>query len=282
MNTNAVNRVCPLTETAGANRLLPWAPEPWRLKQCEATGFVYLENPPGYEALKEDLAWEVTYENERARKKNAEPLRYQISSVLKTLRARTRRNKVRSLTLQHLNKNPKDAWKVLDVGCAEGAVLLETIAHLPAATRTKCQPYGVELSTQLARSANANFSALNGHCIHNNAIDGIAQFEDSFFDVILLSSFLEHETQPAELLRRCRKHLADDGVVIIKLPNYDSVNRTLRGSRWCGFRWPDHVNYFTPDSLRAMLTKAGLKTRRMNYLDRFPLSDSLYAVAGKG
>jgi 2-polyprenyl-3-methyl-5-hydroxy-6-metoxy-1,4-benzoquinol methylase len=281
MNSNAPARVCPLTETAGPNRLLPWAPAPWQLKQCETTGFVYLENPPGYEALKEDLAWEVTYENERARKKNAEPLRYQISSVSKAVRSRIKRNKVRSLTLQHLNQNPKSAWRVLDVGCAEGAVLLDTIAHLPADAQSKCQPYGVELSTQLARSANANFTALNGYCIHNNAIDGMAQFDDNFFDVILLSSFLEHETQPAELLRRCRKHLAADGIVIIKVPNYDSVNRSLRGSRWCGFRWPDHVNYFTPNSLRAMLTKAGLKTQRMNFLDRFPLSDSLYAVAGK-
>lgn len=63
------SRVCPLTETTGPSKLLPWAPAPWQLKQCEVTGFVYLENPPNYEALKEDMAWEVTYEKERLRKK---------------------------------------------------------------------------------------------------------------------------------------------------------------------------------------------------------------------
>ncbi len=282
MNLTPIARVCPLTETAGPNRSLPWAPAPWKLKQCETTGFVYLENPPGYEALKEDLAWEVTYEKERTRKKNAEPVRYQISKISKTVRSRTKRNKVRSLALQHLNENDKSAWRVLDVGCAEGVVLLDIISRLPSASQSKCKPYGIELSTHLARTANANFALLSGHCIHNNAIDGMAQFSVDYFDVILLSSFLEHETQPAELLRRCREHLAEDGIVIIKVPNYDSVNRSLRGSKWCGFRWPDHVNYFTPASLREMLNKAGLKTLRMNFLDRFPLSDSLYAVADKG
>lgn len=209
-------------------------------------------------------------------------MRYQVSSVLKAIRTRIKRNKVSSLTLQHLGNNYKSAWRVLDVGCAEGAVLLDTIARLPNAARTKCQPYGIELSTQLAHAANRNFSSLNGFCIHDNAVDGITKFSANFFDVILLSSFLEHEIQPAELLRRCRNVLTEDGIVIIKVPNYDSINRSLRGSKWCGFRWPDHVNYFTPVSLREMLGKAGLKTQRMNFLDSFPLSDSLYAVATKG
>jgi 2-polyprenyl-3-methyl-5-hydroxy-6-metoxy-1,4-benzoquinol methylase len=281
MKSSLPTRFSPLSETPGVTRLLPWAPAPWRLKQCLETGFVFLENPPGYEALKEDLAWEVTYEAERQRKKNAEPLRYQVSSVSKAVRQKVKRNKVRSLTLQHLNENNKPCWRVLDVGCAQGAVLIDIIDQLPKSAQGKCQPYGIELSTALARSANENFLAHGGHCIHNNAIEGLAKFSDEFFDVILLSSFLEHETEPAELLRRCCKHLAADGIVIIKVPNYDSVNRSLRGRKWCGFRWPDHVNYFTPKTLQAMLSKTGFKTHRMNFLDRFPLSDSLYAVARK-
>jgi len=66
--------------------------------------------------------------------------------------------------------------------------------------------------------------------------------------------------------------------IIIKVPNYASVNRKIRGARWCGFRWPDHVNYFTPATLHMMALKAGLELVRMTFLDRNPLSDSMYAI----
>ena len=56
------------------------------------------------------------------------------------------------------------------------------------------------------------------------------------------------------------------------------MGRHLRGPRWCGYRWPDHVNYFTPATLQRMAEAAGLRVARMNALDRSPLSDSLYAV----
>jgi hypothetical protein len=93
-----------------------------------------------------------------------------------------------------------------------------------------------------------------------------------------MASFLEHEIQPLPLLRESVRRLRSDGRVLVKVPNHNCWNRHLRGARWCGYRWPDHVNYFTPRTLAAMAMAAGLCVERMNPLDRFPLSDSLYAV----
>ena len=70
-------------------------------------------------------------------------------------------------------------------------------------------------------------------------------------------------------------------MIVIKVPNYASINRSVRGPKWAGFRWPDHVNYFTPSTLRKMADKAGFGIRRMGLADRFPLSDSMYAVLSK-
>ena len=67
----------------------------------------------------------------------------------------------------------------------------------------------------------------------------------------------------------------------VKVPNYACFNRTVRGDRWCGFRWPDHVNYFTPRTLREMVESAGLRIARMNFFDRHPFSDNMYAVLEK-
>ena len=71
------------------------------------------------------------------------------------------------------------------------------------------------------------------------------QFPDRYFTGILLRSFLEHETQPQALLAECARVLAPGGTVYVRVPNYGSLNRRLLGGKWCGFRHPDHVNYFT-------------------------------------
>ena len=76
--------------------------------------------------------------------------------------------------------------------------------------------------------------------------------------------------------------LKPDGVAIIKVPNFSSINRRVMGSRWCGFRFPGHVNYFTPASLRSMVEDAGLSAVGVGFFDRFPLSDNMWMVVRKG
>ena len=107
------------------------------------------------------------------------------------------------------------------------------------------------------------------------------EFQDSFFDVVVLSSFLEHEINPLSLLKNTFIKLKDKGNVIIKVPNFDSWNRHLRKEKWCGFRHPDHVNYFTPKTLKDISLRSGFKKFSMGFLDRQPLSDSMYAVLEK-
>ena len=81
-----LKRVSPLLERESETVKLDLAPEPWNIIKCVETGIVFLENPPGYEALNEDFAWEKTYETEVKKRKTAEPLRYKISSLLKEFR----------------------------------------------------------------------------------------------------------------------------------------------------------------------------------------------------
>ena len=67
----------------------------------------------------------------------------------------------------------------------------------------------------------------------------------------------------------------------MKVPNDACVGRRILGGRWHGYRWPDRVNHFTPQTLAAVARAAGLRVVRMNAFDRWPLSDSLYAVLGR-
>jgi SAM-dependent methyltransferase len=195
-----------------------------------------------------------------------------------------KRNKVLSLCLPLLRAQSRRhalALNMLDVGCGAGALLHGVLERLPAGLRTRARPFGVEISTALAATAQAQLSLLGGSCVNDSALDGLGRFDADFFDLVVMSSYLEHEIQPLPVLRACLQRMRPGGSVVVKVPNYDSLNRRMRGARWCGFRWPDHVNYFTPATLRAMAVKAGFQIARMGLLDRQPFSDNMYAVLRK-
>jgi 2-polyprenyl-3-methyl-5-hydroxy-6-metoxy-1,4-benzoquinol methylase len=282
-------RFCPLLERASSTSILDYAPAPWILKQCQESGFVYLENPPPYEGLKEEYAWEVTWKKEAESRKEAEPFLYAISTVFKSFRHKVlKRNKVLSLCLPLVVQSSHQhaaSVNILDVGCGGGNFFPELFSRLPLEVRARCVPYGIEISKELARIASENLAQCGeiggGKCVHNSALEGLAEYSADFFDLIVMSSFLEHEINPLPVLRRCYERLRPGGCVVVKVPNYACLNRSIRGRRWCGFRWPDHVNYFTPQTLTAMAQQSGLEVARMSFLDKHPLSDSMYAIFRK-
>jgi SAM-dependent methyltransferase len=276
------DRVCPLTERAGPTRPLAYAPAPWLLLKCEKTGFVFLANPPTYEALKEDYAWEVTSKLETTRRREAEPALHLLSAAGKAFRARViRRNKICALARRFLREAPWPRLQLLDLGCGTGGLLPRIVGSLPAGLRSRCRPYGIELSRELAAVAHHRLVSAGGECFHDNALDGLARFPADHLQLVIMSAFLEHELNPLPLLRRCYTHLVPGGQIIMKVPNFGCLNRIVRGRRWCGFRWPDHVNYFTPATLRAMAARAGFQVARMRFVDRHPFSDNMYAVFEK-
>lgn len=275
----ALKRVCPLRERTTATTTLNIAPAPWVVRQCSETGMVFLENPPGYASLQSELAWEVTWQREADARAAAAPTLYALSRAMKSFRQRVlKRNKVAAMATAIVRGSPSERVNLLDLGCGEGQLLGLVMDRLAPAQRQRCVPHGVEISNELARRADAALRVHGGRCVHASALEGLAGFDDDYFDLIVLASFLEHEIQPLPLLRECARRLRAGGHVLIKVPNHASWNRHLRGARWCGYRWPDHVNYFTPQTLAAMAQAAGLVVERMNLLDRFAFSDSLYAV----
>jgi len=84
-----------------------------------------------------------------------------------------------------------------------------------------------------------------------------------------MRSYLEHEAQPRLILERAFKRLKPGGTILLRSPNYNSANRFIMGSQWCGFRFPDHVNYFTPRSLKALAASIGYEFRWMNWMSLF-------------
>ena len=273
---SAATRIAPLLTRHGREETLPYAPPPWQLKRCLETGIVFLANPPTYDQYSEQFAYEVTFADESAARRRAEPVRYALSTGLKRFRAHVlKRNKMLRIVRTLLAGSASGQVNVLDIGCGWGALLDELGRALTPADRDRYVPHGIEISRELARISDAKLRPLGGRCVHASALDGLAQFGGDRFDIVVMASYLEHELNPVPVLRQARAQLREAGCIVVKVPNFDCWNRTLRGARWCGFRWPDHVNYFTPATLRRTVAAADLRIVRS---DANPLSDNMYAV----
>lgn len=143
------------------------------------------------------------------------------------------------------------------------------------------EPWGVEISSGRAQQADIFFARYGGHCINSDAISGLNSLPANHFDGVLLKSYLEHEIEPRAALEAAHHCLKPNGHVIIKVPNFASWNRRVRGPKWCGYRFPDHVNYFTPESLVGLIESSGLEVARFRWIDKFPTNDNMWVVAKK-
>ena len=268
MQSEAQPVPCPVCATWNLQApVLGYAQAPWRLKACRKCGMVYLENPPSYAQLEEDLAWERTFAAETAERRQRNPLLYKLGRLPKAAVQRLlKRDKLLSFAKRYFKPGP-----ILDIGCAGG----HTLANFPE----QYIPYGIEISHHLSQMANSRFAPRGGTVIQADALTGLSHLPRHEFTGVIMTSFLEHEVHPRQTLLRTKTVMRTGGKLIVKVPNYASWNRRLRGARWCGFRFPDHVNYFTPLLLRRLLLESGFRMVRFRLVDRLPTSDTMWLVA---
>lgn len=254
--------------------------DPWIIVRCKESGFVFLADPPEYSQLESELAWENAYEAEVARRQIEQPFALRLSFLTKKIKSILipKQNKFAALTVSLSKRLSRiGRLRVLDIGSGEGHLMSEMYRRFKM-IGLDVSITGIEVSKRSAEQAIINVSQFGGQVLETNALEGITRLDPCSFDVVAMSSFLEHERDPLTLLKRLRPILTTDGVIVLKVPNFSSWNRNLRGRKWCGFRFPDHVNYFTPTTLGILAENAGYKVVRQNIFDRFPFNDNMYAV----
>jgi 2-polyprenyl-3-methyl-5-hydroxy-6-metoxy-1,4-benzoquinol methylase len=138
--------------------------------------------------------------------------------------------------------------RILDVGCATGG-------FLSGAKRDGWDCTGVEISAGAADVARREYGlrVLVGD-IHS------PELSPADFDVVTMWHVLEHMLDPAAALIRARSLLQPNGLLFVELPNWNSVGRTVRGVNWSALTPPEHINFFTPRSLRLLVNRSGFRT----------------------
>lgn len=98
------------------------------------------------------------------------------------------------------------------------------------------------------------------------------------FDLILLDNVLEHVLDPSGLLVELRGLLELKGGLIVEVPNdFSALQEHLLETGHIDNRFwvvsPDHISYFSPDSLAALARSVGWEVRMM--MTDFPIDFSL-------
>lgn len=144
-------------------------------------------------------------------------------------------------------ENYIDKGKILDIGCAGGF-------FLDYAKSQGWDTYGIEISSWAFDIAK-NKLGLN---IYNRTLREIA-FPDNHFDVITMYDILEHTNDPMSELQEVYRVLKPQGLLVINLPNIDSLLARINKSNWIKLDPPQHLYHFTPRTIRQLLAKAGFR-----------------------
>lgn len=239
----------------------------WTVKDCRVCGFTYIDTAPEYDALYDQMAWDKTAKVEVQWRRSTRPMQEFVDRW-----TRWRLHLAPRRSMPELLSRYADPGNVVDLGCGGGAQF--------KGLGSAFVPHGIEISRAAAADADAYFRGYGGYAVNATCLEGLRQFPSGYFSAATLRSYLEHELHPAEVLAELRRTMAPGGIAIVKVPNYGSLNRRVMGRRWCGFRHPDHLNYFTPASLSKMARRCGFRTWSPGFW-RLPTGDNMWALLRK-
>lgn len=160
---------------------------------------------------------------------------------------------IRSEVINLMDRHdPDEQIRVLEVGCACGGTLLEVKNRYKNA-----EIYGIELNPHSAEIASlfAKVSASN--------IEKDMEFEEGFFDYIVLPDVLEHLNDPWMVVENLKKYIKNHGKILSSIPNvmHHSVIRGLLNGRWeyedAGLLDRTHLRFFTGYEIKEMFENAG-------------------------
>jgi len=147
---------------------------------------------------------------------------------------------------------PSTATRVLDIGCASGYLGREVMRD------RRCGVWGIDANPDSAAAAR-RAGYVDVVCADLDALPALPWSEP--FDAVLAGNILEHLRDPAAFLRRIRRVLSEDALLIVALPNVANLRvrlDLLRGR----FDYTDtgimdrtHLHLYTYRTARALLTE---------------------------
>lgn len=137
--------------------------------------------------------------------------------------------------------------RILDVGCSAAF-------FLSVAKDRGWTPHGAEIAKWAA-----DFSKNErGVDVFNGPLEN-ANFPDGYFDVVFSSHVMEHIGDPASLLKEMARVMRPGGMHVTVVPTQFASPSWQLARRFVGDPPPIHASFFSRETYRAFLEKAGLR-----------------------
>lgn len=150
----------------------------------------------------------------------------------------------------------KSLKKILDVGCGTGK-LVEFL------NKQGLQASGCDESKEAVRLGRKT----NTPKLIKKASATKLPYKTGSFDLVTSISVIEHlsKKQARTFLLETSRVLKPHGFVFLITPNYSSPFRLFLGKKWFAYKDPTHINFFTPKSIKRLLTDCGFKNVKFRH-----------------
>lgn len=148
--------------------------------------------------------------------------------------------------LRNYHNIANNKLKILDIGCGNGEFLSRI-------SNTKFEKFGIEINTEgyeLCKGKNLK--------VFNKELKDL-KFQDNFFDVVTLWHVIEHLENPIDTIKSVKRVLKEDGILVIAVPNTDSLGFKYGQNFWFHLDSPRHLMLFNKKSLKYLLNNAGFR-----------------------
>jgi SAM-dependent methyltransferase len=228
---------CPMCGSAPGTTLR-YDFDPFRVVSCNHCGLTFLSPRLTEEAILKLYSNEEYYVSEVAGQGYDEYLDVRPNWI-KTFSRRL--NQITNYQLPITNNQlPR---KVLDIGCGPGF-------FLEAAQAKGYDVYGLDPSEYIVKVAGHKF----GDHIRHGVID-TADYPAESFDLVVAFDTFEHIYRPLEWLEHVRRILKPGGLLTMTTPDPSSLLAKVSGKGWVSFKLPEHVFYWSPETIRRVLAK---------------------------
>ena len=150
-----------------------------------------------------------------------------------------------------IKKKLKKDTSILDIGCGWG-LALEYFKN------KGMEGYGFDPAIEAV-----NYGKQKGLNLMHAGLQSMDVFNGKKFDIITILNVLEHLADPTLALEQIKKILKDDGILLIDVPNeFNEFQTSGRDIHKLNDWWlapPNHLNYFSRDSLVKLLEHLGFK-----------------------
>ena len=219
---------CPLCGPS-AQAVIRYDFDPYRVVTCSSCGLNYLSPRLTQEAILKLYKDEAYYNSNISGQGYDEYL--EISE-----------NWVKTFTLRLKQIAPhKSAGRALDIGCGPGY-------FLTAAQKMGFDVHGLDPSDYIVEMAQKTW----GERVKLGLIES-ADCPPESFDLVVAFDTFEHIYEPKAFLKAIHNVLKPNGVLAITTPDPTSALAKVSGKNWVSFKLPEHVFYWSPDTIRKVL-----------------------------